>query len=105
MRRFRSTTARDNRTTAAFEPLESRRLMSAGLGSGGVWKIRGDAARDRDDVILVEASPDDASLVRATVNGVVVATHPARDVSRIEVRAGRGNDSVVVNLGGHADAS
>ena len=93
----------DDRTGARQSPglpelLESRRLLSVSP-SGGVWKLRGDLARDRNDVIVIEASPGDASVLRATVNGTAVGTAAAASVQRIEVKAGRGHDRVTVNLG------
>jgi hypothetical protein len=58
----------------------------------------------RADVIVVEASPDDAATLRATVNGKVVSTRPADSVTRVEVLAGPGGDEVTVALGEHAGA-
>src|SRR5256885_1598927 len=53
-----------------LEPLEKRTLLST---PGQVWQIRGDVdPNNLNDVIVVQPSSSDASVLEATVNGNVV---------------------------------
>ncbi|MDB5324350.1 MAG: hypothetical protein JWN40_5981 [Phycisphaerales bacterium] len=82
-----------------IEQLEQRIVLS---GSGGeeVWVITGDASSRRpNDVIVVGLAPGDAGMVRATINGSVVETRPLAGLAEIEVGAGRGSDTVSIELG------
>src|SRR4051812_14845428 len=79
---------------AVLETLESRTLLS-----GAVWTVSGDARGKRRNDTIVVALPPDGQL-RATINGQPAGTRDASAVSSIEVSAGRGNDTVRVELGG-----
>src|SRR4051794_36846350 len=83
-----------------LEVLESRRLLSA--AAGAVWRIHGDTASSKNDVISVIPSASDAAMLEATVNGQVVSTRAAANVKSIVVRAGRGNDKVTVETGANS---
>lgn len=86
-------------TSCVFEPLEERRLMSATL-SHGLWNIRGDMDRaNPNDVIVIEHSQADPTMLQATINGQVVDTRAESKVRIIRVSAGRGDDQVTVDLG------
>jgi len=87
--------------TAGCERLESR-LALAATYQPGVWRISGDADRARpDDTIVVDRSPADARLLRATVNGVVVGTRAESAVRTIVVNGGLGNDSIRIDIPGN----
>lgn len=90
------------------EPLESRRMLAAsaaGLAALArtTWIIRGDRDAGRpDDVIVVDRSPTESGVLRATVNGVVVSTRAEATIRTIDVRAGRGNDSITITIPGNS---
>jgi hypothetical protein len=80
-----------------FERLEDRLLLS----HGGLWTITGDHDKaNLNDTIVVDRDPDDPSMLRATVNGKVVATRPERCLRRIFINAGRGDDTIRVDTSG-----
>lgn len=86
-------------TSCVFEPLEERRLMSATLWHG-LWSIRGDVDRaNPNDVIVIEHSLTDPTMLQATINGQVVDTRAESKVRIIRVSAGRGDDQVTADLG------
>jgi hypothetical protein len=67
------------------------------------WTIFGDRDPGRpDDVIVVDRSPTEAGVLRATVNGVVVSTRAEKAIRTIEVRAGRGDDSITITIPGNS---
>jgi hypothetical protein len=79
----------------AAEPLESRQLLAA-----SVWHVAGDdAGDDKGDRIIVEPTPGQWRVIRAVVNGRVVASREITQFSRLEIRAKAGNDLVMVRLG------
>lgn len=79
----------------AVEPLEGRCLLSA----SSVWTILGDAnPLALDDVISIGLSPDDPGVLQAIVNGEVASTRSVQGLRSIRVLAGRGNDTVTVDL-------
>ena len=65
----------------------------------GTWQVLGGRGADP---IVVDVSPEDASVLRASIGGRVVATRAAASVNRIDVLAGGGNDEVTVSLGAMA---
>src|SRR3954447_23407003 len=76
------------------EAMEARTLLSA----ASVWTIVGDVAGGRsNDVIVLDRTP--TGDLRATVNGALVGTRAASQVTGVDVWAGRGNDTVRVELG------
>src|SRR5690349_10246514 len=81
------------------EPLESRRMLSA-AADAGVWQIVGDAAGRRgpaaNDVIVVEPLAGNATQLHATVNGADAGTRDLASLTRVEIFAGRGDDTVSV---------
>jgi uncharacterized secreted protein with C-terminal beta-propeller domain len=85
------------------EQLEERIVLSSTSGgdAAGIWVITGDASRRRpNDVIIVGLAPGDGpAMVRATVNGLVVGTRALAGLGEIEVGAGRGSDTVSIELG------
>src|SRR5688500_16586249 len=91
---------RHHRTLDALEP---RRLMAAAPPAPavpeGTWQVPGGRGADR---IVIELSPEDASVLRASVGGKVVDTRAAASVNRIDVLAGAGDDEVTVSLGERA---
>jgi len=88
----------------AIEPLEPRVLMDAAL-HGGVWRIHGDDAPGaRADEIVIRANAPDPALLEAVVNGEVVGTVAAADVKRIQVRGGKGDDVIRINVPADAPA-
>src|SRR6476646_4805238 len=75
-----------------MEPLERRQLLSA-TASATLWTIKGDLNKQNlNDVITVEASPDDPSTLQAIVNGSVVSTHAVAGLKEIDVYGGKGSD-------------
>jgi hypothetical protein len=92
--------------SAALETLERRTLLS-GISPAAleadVWSVAGDArGRRRNDAIVLDLAAD--GQLRASVNGEVVGTRPASAADAIEVWAGRGNDTVRVELGANLPA-
>jgi len=84
----------------SLEPLEPRMLLSGFSFAHGVWTIYGDQNRaDLNDVIRIAADPADATVLQATVNGQVVDSRMAGQVSLLRVFAGAGDDNVAVELG------
>jgi len=83
-----------------IESLEPRLLLDAGL-IRGAWKIFGDdnpgAPADR---IVVRHNADDASVLEAVVNDVVVSTVNQADVRVVKVFAGAGDDEITIDLDG-----
>ena len=75
---------RHHRTT---DVLESRQLLAAAPAPAvpdSTWQVLGGR---RADEIVIDVSPDDATMLRATVNGSVVSTRAATSVQRIDVLA------------------
>jgi hypothetical protein len=84
------------------EQLEQRIVLSAAAGGDpGIWVITGDASRRRpNDVIVVGLAPGDGpAMVRASVNGGVVGIRALAGLRQIQVGAGRGSDTVSIELG------
>jgi uncharacterized secreted protein with C-terminal beta-propeller domain len=87
--------------TAGCEQLESRLALSATY-QPTTWRIGGDADPARpDDTIVVDRSPTNPKLLRATVNGVVVGTRAESAVGRIIVNSGLGNDTIRIDIPGN----
>ena len=100
--------AKNNRTASTLsrpafvEALETRRLLSAAPVepsaeiSGGELRVIGTKGAD---VILVSLNESDATKVDVNVNGTVLGSFLLSDVTsgRVEVRAGKGDDSVRVD--------
>lgn len=85
---------RRNRPQA--EALEARTLPSG----NSVWTILGDQQPDNpDDTIVVRRAPSNRDVLQAVVNGVVVSSHAAADLTVVRVLAGDGNDTVSVEVG------
>ncbi|HZZ41768.1 MAG TPA: hypothetical protein VFE58_02425, partial [Tepidisphaeraceae bacterium] len=83
------------RQACLLEELEGRRLYSTGM-----WEIHGDLRpKNKSDVIDVSLSPNDPTIVQATVNGTMIGTRLLANLGTIRVLAGAGNDVVTVNLG------
>ena len=81
-----------------FESLEGRLLLDASL-YGGLWRIDGDAdPAAPDDRIEVAPSEADPTQLEAFLNGESVGTAPLSKVRAIRIRAGEGNDVVLVDL-------
>ncbi len=91
----------------AFEIFEERLLFSASpqIATGlAKWTIRGDSAADSlDDQIVIEHDPTDAGFVQAIVNGEVIARAASGELRTIRIRAGKGDDTVFVNLADGAE--
>ena len=82
---------------ALLEALEPRTLMSAAPST--VWRITGDDAPDSpNDIISVEVSPTDSTVLEATINGRVASTRSIQGLSLIRIDAGLGDDTVTVTL-------
>ena len=87
--------------TAGCEQLESRLALSATY-QPTTWRISGDADSARpDDTIVVDRSPTNPKLLRATVNSVVVGTRAESAVGQIVVNGGKGNDSIRIDILGN----
>src|SRR4051812_28787546 len=83
------------------QELEKRVLLAA--VPADVWVITGDdSPRRPNDVIVVEMTPGNDASLQATVNGIVT-TRPIAGLDEIQIGAGRGNDTVNIELG-DADA-
>lgn len=80
-----------------LESLEARLLLSSPAPQ--IWKLNGDAGRRaQDDVIVVEVNPNDATQLQATINGNIVGSRPIDAIKRLRIDAGRGNDTVTIDL-------
>jgi len=80
-----------------LEPLEVRRLLSS---AAQVWQIRGDIdPKNLNDIITVQPTSADPSMLQATINGTVLATRNASDLRAILIFAGRGNDQITADTG------
>lgn len=77
-----------------LERLEARVLFNATL-RGGVWRISG--GRDADDIVI-EPDAADPTLLCAVVNGETVDTRPWRDITKIRINGGPGDDKVRIEL-------
>jgi len=87
--------------SASFESLEARRPLAADIGTA-LWRITGDHVRGHfDDTIVVDRDPAHAGLLRATVNGTVVATRREAAVRVIHVFGGRGDDTITIDIPGN----
>ena len=83
------------------EPLEPRLALAVGFAYG-TWTITGDGDPARpDDTILVDRDPARSSLLRATVNGVVVGTIRESRVATIRVVGGAGDDTITIDVPGN----
>lgn len=80
--------ARRMRRRPIVETLESRQLLAA------VWSVNGTYG---DDTIRVTRNSADTSSLVAEVNGRVVATRRAVDVSQIQVSGGAGRDRIEID--------
>ena len=86
---------------ATFEALEARQVMAADIGTA-LWRIAGDQVKGLfDDTIVVDRDPGNAALLRATVNGTVVATRREAAVRVIHVFGGRGDDTITIDIPGN----
>jgi uncharacterized secreted protein with C-terminal beta-propeller domain len=86
-------------TSTHLETLEPRLLMGAGTPSAS-WTVRGDAnPANRNDTIVIQLDPADPAMLQAVVNGQVASTHAVDGLKRIRVFAGRGDDTVRIDLG------
>ncbi len=81
-----------NRNPAAFESLETRRMLSASLTAKGTLDIEGGR---RSDTINVSVDAKHHSLLDVSVNGQVTK-FKAASVRRISALGNRGNDSITV---------
>ncbi|MFC1783331.1 beta-propeller domain-containing protein, partial [Planctomycetota bacterium] len=88
----------------ALERLETRCLLNASL-SNGVWSIYGDADRpDLSDDILIDIVPSDPAILQATVNDQIIDTRYVSDVQAIRIFAGKGDDTVTIDLSAELEA-
>lgn len=95
--------ARRETRISGGEPLEPRMVLSGNPLLSRTWTIVGDVEPSQpDDVIVIERDPDLSGQLRATVNGRVVSTRPEDGVRRIRIRAGRGHDTVRIDIPGNA---
>jgi uncharacterized secreted protein with C-terminal beta-propeller domain len=85
---------------SGFERLEVRSMLDGNVAAGQ-WSIVGDRVHGRpDDVIAIAPHPSKPTILRATIDGVVVSVRAARTVQSIVVSGGRGNDTITVDTGG-----
>lgn len=83
---------------AGLERLEPRFALSVSW-SFGEWSITGDDdPAHPDDTIIVDRDPAETRMLRAVVNGAVVATRRASTVNLIRIAGGRGDDSITIDL-------
>jgi uncharacterized secreted protein with C-terminal beta-propeller domain len=61
------------------------------------WTIVGDKAANPNDTITISRFPGRPALLQASVNGRVVETRSAVNVSSITINGGRGDDSISIN--------
>jgi uncharacterized secreted protein with C-terminal beta-propeller domain len=70
------------------------------LSAAGVWLIQGDVdPKVPSEAIVVSRDSHDPSVLRATVNGKMVASRALTGLTQIQIGAGRGADFVSVELG------
>ena len=82
-----------------LELLETRVLLSAVSLSGGTWVILGDGDPEApDDRIVVRVSADDPGMLEIELNGAVVDRQAIDVIRRVRVKAGQGDDSVLIEL-------
>ena len=81
-----------------FEPLETRRMMSASLKSG-VLRVAGGAGNDRIALSLDKGRIMDEGWITVTRNGVREGRFASSAVKSISIDAGAGNDTVSVAPG------
>src|SRR5438477_4112120 len=82
-----------------IESLEQRRMLDATYDAGeSIWTITPD---DPSQSVVIEIKSAPNNQIAATVNGTVVGTISADDVSDgwIEVHGGSGDDKITVKLG------
>lgn len=80
----------------ALDLLEPRLLLSA---VHDTWIVRGDVdPLNEADTIVVERIPEQPTHIRAVVGGVIVDVRPAGEVDVLRIIAGRGDDTVRVDL-------
>src|SRR5688572_6606943 len=85
-----------------FELLETRTLLTGGIGggvagnnSGPVWTVLGDQDPALPgDTIVIRQSPQNDNIVQAVVNGKIASSRPVADVTELHIRAGAGDDTV-----------
>ncbi|MDD4891954.1 MAG: beta-propeller domain-containing protein, partial [Phycisphaerae bacterium] len=82
-----------------LDPLEPRCLLS-----GSVWTIRGDLDKANPNDTITIRTDADGDIV-ATLNGEVIGTRAEGALRLIRVLAGKGNDTVTVDIGGDARIS
>ncbi|HUU23408.1 MAG TPA: beta-propeller domain-containing protein [Phycisphaerae bacterium] len=81
-----------------IESLEARLLLSVGVVHGA-WRIFGaDNPGDPSDRIVVRHNAEDASVLEAVVNDVVVSTVNRADVRVVKVFGGAGDDEITIEL-------
>ena len=81
-----------------IERLEPRHALAVTF-AGGAWTIVGDNDLiGADDTIVVEENPANTRQLRATVNGVVVDVRSKLRVKSIHVVAGRGDDTITIDV-------
>jgi uncharacterized secreted protein with C-terminal beta-propeller domain len=81
-----------------LEALEPRLLLDASLHHGVLF-IYGDAdSVQLADNILVSLVPADPTLLQATVNNEVIGSYPVAQIKSIRVFAGKGDDTVRIDL-------
>ena len=89
------------RRPADLQRLQSEWLEPRLLLAADPWVIMADQnPADLDDLILVEPFPSDPSQLQVVLNGVVVGTRPIAKPGQIQIRSGRGDDIVRVDVPG-----
>ncbi|MBI3467480.1 MAG: beta-propeller domain-containing protein [Planctomycetes bacterium] len=84
-------------TLRPVEQLETRCLLNARFARG-IWSIHGDVHRsDTADVIVIDRDPAQPTVLRASVDGVMVGRRADYRVRGIQISAGRGDDVVRVD--------
>lgn len=74
-------------------------LLAVGSAvQGGTWRIKGDNALDRNDEITIQCNPDNPEVLQAVIGGQVVSQKLLTDVQAIYISAGKGDDTVTINL-------
>ncbi|MBN1764257.1 MAG: beta-propeller domain-containing protein [Sedimentisphaerales bacterium] len=83
----------------ALESLEQRCLLNASLSKAGVWTIIADMDKSNpDDDISIRLCPDNSDRLEVQMNGQIINQQDLADVQRIRVKAGKGDDSIEINL-------
>jgi len=82
---------------AIIDGLESRMLLAS--APPGLWIIRGDIDGPSADQIVIQPVQNRTDRLEAIVNGQRIATRVASSVTKVFVNAGRGPDSITVDLG------